>query len=364
MKIFRRVLKSILVLVLTLFIGLVVLNIVPFTFSKVKGDNLFRKTSDYPLVIPHGGAKELVPENTVYSYDMLVNEFKVDVLEIDLVLTKDEILITHHDLSLEMSNNSPLNNALIRDYTYDEIIAEYKADDYYLAREFVDVEGNKPFKNVNDLSVMEKMVPAKIEDILKDVGSDVLYILEIKDSPTSRDYIVGSDRFEKAASNLIDIVNEYNLSDNVLLGSFSDEVTAYFREHAPNMMVGAAQNEVTNFAIYSAFYIDFFWKVKSEVLILPNPSSMRIPENLVGVVSKVPKVFRKNIAMVDEHGTYRTNLMNKQVINDAHRKNMAVLYWTINDEDEMRHLINIGADGIITDRPDLLIQIIEELKAQ
>lgn len=361
MKILFRILKGFLIFILTLIVGITILNIVPWTFSSVKGENMFRTKTDYPLVIPHGGAKDLVPENTVYSYEMLVNDYEVDVLEIDLALTKDEILITHHDLDLEMSNSHPLHNSLIKDSTYNEIISAYEEDDYYLARQFIDINGLRPFENITDELILEKMVPAKLEDIFIENGNNILYILEIKDSPTSSGYQEGSMRFEKAASILIDLVESYDLESNVVLGSFSDDVTNYFKVNAPNIMVGAAQNEVTNFAIYSAFFIDFFWGVKSEVLILPNPSSMKIPENLVSTVEMIPNFIRKNIAIKDG-SDYRANLMNKQVINDAHRKNMAVFYWTINDEDEMRHLINIGADGIITDRPDILIQIIKELE--
>ncbi len=36
-------------------------------------------------------------------------------------------------------------------------------------------------------------------------------------------------------------------------------------------------------------------------------------------------------------------------------------YWTINDEEEMRALIELGADGIITDRPDLLFEVLEDM---
>jgi len=39
---------------------------------------------------------------------------------------------------------------------------------------------------------------------------------------------------------------------------------------------------------------------------------------------------------------------------------MAIHYWTINDEDDMRRLIEIGCDGIITDYPDVLINLINE----
>jgi len=43
-----------------------------------------------------------------------------------------------------------------------------------------------------------------------------------------------------------------------------------------------------------------------------------------------------------------------------HRHNMAVHYWTINDPNQMRTLIELGADGIITDYPDVLQNIIKE----
>lgn len=39
---------------------------------------------------------------------------------------------------------------------------------------------------------------------------------------------------------------------------------------------------------------------------------------------------------------------------------MDVHYWTINDELTMRQMVDAGVDGIITDRPDLLIEILEE----
>src|SRR5690554_4913561 len=188
MKILLKIVKWTLITVLSFILVLAVLNIVPFSLSKVKNENHFRKTTDYPMVIPHGGAKLLAPENTIWAYDMLINEFQADVLEIDLALTKDNILIAHHDLDLEFSSDSDMNGAYIRNYTYDEILAEYKADDYYLARQFEypsdydydPIKGIKPFENETDEAILSKLVPAKLEDIFKDVGADVLYILDRK----------------------------------------------------------------------------------------------------------------------------------------------------------------------------------------
>jgi glycerophosphoryl diester phosphodiesterase len=370
MKIVYRILKVSLIGILSLVVLLFVLNIIPFTISSAQGENFFRKTGKYPLVIPHGGAKELAPENTIWAYDMLINEFNADVLEIDLALTKDNILIAHHDLDLEFSEDSEMNGLYIRDFTYQEILEEYANDNYYLARGFEypadfdydPVKGIRPFENETDVNILSKLVPAKLEDILADVGSDVLYILEIKDSPTSEGYDNTVHDYELAAQTLIDLVELYGLEERVVLASFSDDVTAYFKENAPEILVNAGTSEVTMFSVYSAFFIDFFWTVKSEVLILPTPYSMSITGSTANLLDMLPMFIRNSIAIKDSNGVYRPNLMGREIINDAHRKNMAVLYWTVNDPDEMRLLIRNGADGIITDRPDLLIAIINELE--
>ena len=44
-----------------------------------------------------------------------------------------------------------------------------------------------------------------------------------------------------------------------------------------------------------------------------------------------------------------------------HKNDMFVHYWTIDDKEDMRYLINNGADGIISDRVDLLLEVLEEM---
>ena len=50
------------------------------------------------------------------------------------------------------------------------------------------------------------------------------------------------------------------------------------------------------------------------------------------------------------------------LVRRAHRRNIAVQYWTINDPDEMRQLIEMGVDCIMTDDPKLLSEILEEYR--
>lgn len=58
---------------------------------------------------------------------------------------------------------------------------------------------------------------------------------------------------------------------------------------------------------------------------------------------------------------YGFDLATAHMIRAAHRHNMAVHYWTINDPEEMRHLIDIGADGIMTDYPHRLQEVYDNL---
>ena len=50
------------------------------------------------------------------------------------------------------------------------------------------------------------------------------------------------------------------------------------------------------------------------------------------------------------------------LVKRAHRRNIAVQYWTINDADDMRRLIEMGVDCIMTDDPMLMKEILEEYK--
>ena len=57
---------------------------------------------------------------------------------------------------------------------------------------------------------------------------------------------------------------------------------------------------------------------------------------------------------------YGIKISRKFLIKAAHRNNLAVHYWTVNDPDEMRELIELGADGIMSDYPHRLAEVYAE----
>ena len=74
-------------------------------------------------IIGHRGAKLLAPENTIASFEKAL-EYKVDEIECDVRVTKDNVAILNHDAHLHDPSGSQLR---IKDQTYAELKA-HKTD--------------------------------------------------------------------------------------------------------------------------------------------------------------------------------------------------------------------------------------------
>jgi glycerophosphoryl diester phosphodiesterase len=56
----------------------------------------------------------------------------------------------------------------------------------------------------------------------------------------------------------------------------------------------------------------------------------------------------------------RVRIVTSGFLRTAHRTGLEVHVWTIDDPDEMRRLLDLGVDGLMSDRPDLLRQVLTE----
>jgi len=55
----------------------------------------------------------------------------------------------------------------------------------------------------------------------------------------------------------------------------------------------------------------------------------------------------------------RNSLITNELVSDAHKADLLVATWTVDDPDEMRRVIAAGADGVMTNFPDRLMAVIE-----
>ncbi len=281
-------------------------------------------TEDKALVSAHRSGADIAPENTMMAFEYCVNneDFNVDIFEFDLHITKDNKLILLHDDTLDRTTNS--NDV----FGQEEVIPSTKTYEELKAlnfgANFKDEDGNYPYRDLKDNEVPENLRVLLLEDVLDylEANGGFQYIIEIKDS--------GELGF-KAADELYKILKEKNLLKSVVFGTFNGDVTKYVDENYPDMMRSSSIVEVVLFYLAGSFDIDLgddFYKFEA----------LQIPTNQYGIL------------MI---GTER-------IVNYAHRHNVAVQYWTINEEDEMRRLNEIGADCIMSDIPDVAYKVINE----
>lgn len=257
-----------------------------------------------PWVIAHGGSKKLWPENTMVAFDGSV-DLGVDVLEIDMKITKDDVLVCHHDQTIDRMSDGEGD---LEEYTYDELLA------FNFGEGFESPDGSFPYQE-------DTVRICSLEEVF-DRYQDMYYTVEIKDR---------GERGIRAGELLKALVEKYQLEERMIVACFDDEVlTAFQALKNNNIPVSTSQKEATKFVITAKTLTGVFYAPEAVALQLPMEQSS-------------------------------LNLTKKHVINSAHKHNMAVHYWTIDDKEDMRMLIENGADGLMTDRPDIMLELLEEM---
>ncbi|NCN04895.1 MAG: hypothetical protein GW949_04635 [Spirochaetales bacterium] len=344
--------------VFALFIGALVvlavlgwiLNLLPWAPGGYRKTNPLRvSTGSLPKIIPHGGAKLLYPENTIFSYQEMYSRGWT-TFEIDLALTKDGVLVSHHDLDILSTTGVP--GIKIADLDYEELYQ------YNFGSQFINLEGLTPYGNVtseNNPSMAGLLVPARLSDLFANYP-DAFFILELKDTVVES----GPERSNLAVKALITTITDYSMEDHIVMASFDSSLASQFRELTSNAIpTGAGTNDVLTFSVLSTLGLDFFLPTPYAGLFLPIRDPIGDSER--GLIEVLPKFIQQGLAVYDEQeDTYYTNITNPRMVRDARRKNLSTYIWTVNDEETMRELIAMGVDGIITDRPDILENVLKD----
>jgi glycerophosphoryl diester phosphodiesterase len=292
---------------------------------KYQETNIWRKTANdnKVLVMAHGGGQGYYPSNTMSAF---LNSYNlgVDVLEMDVQMTKDGILVLRHGEN-KTGNIRAMSNC-------DTVI--WKENYNYLYEtcnfgyNYQDEEDNYPYRDMTQEEWVEaKVYLTKLEELFIEFGDTILYNIEIKadaDAPRT-----------ETADALYELLAEYELLEETLVATAFDDISKYIVENYPEVTLSTSQKEAQNIIIPAYTFTSIFYT----------------PDQYAAV--QIPVSF--NLPVINE-----LNLATKLLINTLHRHNMAVHYWTINDPNQMRTLIELGADGIITDYPDVLQNIIKE----
>ena len=277
------------------------------------------------LNIAHQGGEIEAPSNTLFSLKT-AKEKGADVLEIDVHMTADEEIVVIHDATVDRTTNG---EGRVDSMTLEEIkqldaahwfvpdcgTCHGEPDSAYAYRGFA--TGAVPIpEELAGFEPNDFKIPT-LREVLETFPKDFINI-EIKaTAPETTPY-------EEQLAALLD---EYNRDDDTIVVSFLDHAIERFKAYNSEVSTATATGETAA-----------FWASSQGPLPgAPNPRyhALQVPIELNGVP-----------------------VVNEDFVKDAHANGLAVHVWTINDEADMRWLIEIGVDGIMTDRPTLLEDVI------
>ena len=258
----------------------------------------YAENLNFPLVIAHQGGDGVWPGETMLAYQNAV-DLGVDVLEMDIHITKDGELILMHDETVDRTTDGTgeIESMTLTDLKKLDAAYDWSPD-----------EGKTfPYRG-------QGIQVATLEEIFQ-AFPEMRMTIEIKktNSPMAKPFC--------------DLIREYNMQDKVLVASFHDERLKEFRTECPEVATSSAKNETTVFVLLTKAFLGGFYS--------PIFYSLQVPEESGGITVMTPAFVRA-----------------------AHARNLAVEPWTINDEETMRKFIEWGVDGIITDRPDILLEVL------
>ncbi len=91
-----------------------------------------------------------------------------------------------------------------------------------------------------------------------------------------------------------------------------------------------------------------------------NPSIITIASINILPIDIVDVAAKAEADMVSIH----LSLLTRDIVEQLHNNGFKVLTWTINDQKQALKYIDMGVDGIVTDRPDIVLKIVRNIKSQ
>jgi glycerophosphoryl diester phosphodiesterase len=279
-------------------IGAVYIYLASQTGEAAIQKEVFKWENSRPLVFAHRGGGGLIPENTLEAFQYSAR-MGVDVLELDIHSTSDGTLVVMHDAAVDRTTNG---RGRVNELTLEAV---KKLDAGYV---FSPDSGQTfPFRN-------RKITVPTLREIF-DALPEMTFNIEPKQHAPS------------IIKPLCVLVRERKMIDKVIVGSFNQTTIDDFRRECPEVATSASPSEVTKFlALVKAGLTNSY---------SPPMQALQVPQNLGSL-----------------------QVVSKEFVDTAHRRNLKVHVWTINETADMQRLIEMGVDGIMTDYPDRLLTLL------
>jgi glycerophosphoryl diester phosphodiesterase len=257
-------------------------------------------THEKPFFFAHRGGSGLAPENTLPAFERGL-ALGADALELDIQTTKDGEIVVIHDQVVDRTTNA---TGPVADYSLEEL---RQLDAGY--RFTPDGGQTFPYRGQGIViptmrEVFERFPTTRIN-------------LDLKESSPERE------------RGLWALIQEYHAEDRILVasGEIHQAIIRFRQLSAGRVATSASEAEIRRF-----FYAS---KAHATRWLRPAYDALQVPE------------------------TYgRVRIVSPAFLKAAHWLGLDVHVWTVDDRPAMERLLALGVDGLMTDRPDVLAEVL------
>jgi glycerophosphoryl diester phosphodiesterase len=248
-----------------------------------------------PLLIAHRGGALLAPENTLLAFGRAVEWWHCDILELDVHATRDGEVVVIHDDAVDRTTDG---DGRVASLALDQVLG---LDAGY--RFTPDGGRTFPFR---DRGVR---IPT-FREVLQALPNTRLNV-EIKDA--------------RAQQRVWEVVREARAAHRVLIAAGRKRNGSRFSAYPGPR--SASSEEMHRFYLLH--------RAGLSALFRSTVDAFQMPEEARG-----------------------RRVLTRRLIDQVHAHNLAVHVWTVNEEADMRRLLEWEVDGIMTDRPDVLARVL------
>ena len=290
----------------------------------------------------HRGARGLAPENTLPAFAVALT-LGVSTLELDASVSKDGVVVVSHDARLNPDITrgpdgrwlNPPTRA-VRELTLDELahfdVGRIKPGSEYSYR----------YPDQKRIDGVRMPTLAQVFQLARSAGNgEVRFNIEIKTSPEKPGDTLAPEAFAKA---LLATIERENMSARVIIQSFDWRALKAVQALAPKMP--------TSYLSAQQRFLDNIGAGRAE----GSAWTAGVQYSELGSIPKMVKAAGGAI-----WSPYFPEL-SAELVKEAHALGLKVIPWTANKTEDMARLIDWGVDGLITDRPDFLREVMAEKK--
>jgi glycerophosphoryl diester phosphodiesterase len=256
------------------------------------------------MVLAHRGGRGLWPEDTLYAFEQAA-QMGVDVLDLDIHSTADGVLVVIHDSEVDRTTNGtgPVHNFTLAELK--ELDAGYNWTD--------DNGQTYPFRG-------QGITIPTLDEVFTAL-SPMPMSIEIKQAEPP------------IVIPFCQMIRDFGMTEQVFISSFYGDVLKEFRRECPGVATAAVMSEVTLFFGLNKMFLGNLYRAPAEAM-------------AVSEYAEIPKFGGE------------LHLVTPDFITMAHKHNIKVQVWTVDEPEDMERLLNLGVDGIFTDYPDRLLTLL------